>query len=223
MSAGGCSVVVLASGTGSNLQRLIDVAASPAGAHWQVRAVLGDHPGAQALERARLAGIPAVGLDPRAYSTRSGFDAALQAAIDQHAPDLLVMAGFMRILGTAFIAHHAGRMLNIHPSLLPAYRGLHTHRRALAERQALHGCSVHVVTEALDAGPVIAQIAVAVHPDDTESTLAARVLRQEHRLLPHVVGWYASGRLRIDGDRPMLDGYPLEAPLRVLAEQSLPA
>jgi phosphoribosylglycinamide formyltransferase 1 len=223
MRAGGCSVVVLASGAGSNLQRLIDAAASPASGHWQLRAVLGDRPAAQALERARLAGIPTVGLDPAAHPSRGDFDAALQAAIDHHAPDLLVMAGFMRILSPAFIDHYAGRMLNIHPSLLPAYRGLHTHRRALAERQTLHGCSVHVVTEALDAGPVIAQIAVAVQPDDTESTLAARVLTQEHRLLPHVVGWYASGRLRIDGARPTLDGRPLEAPLRILAEQPLPA
>jgi len=213
-------VVVLASGSGSNLQRLIHVAAAQPGL--RLCAVLSDRPGARALDRAQQAGIPAVGIDPATFTSRSDFDAALTEAIARHQADLVVMAGFMRILGAAFIAAHAGRMLNIHPSLLPAYRGLHTHRRALADRQTVHGCSVHSVTETLDAGPVIAQIAVPIKAGDTESTLAARVLTQEHRLLPHVVGWFASGRLRLDGPRPTLDGQTLTNPCRIMADQPLP-
>lgn len=213
-------MVVLASGSGSNLQRLIDVAADqPA---LRLRAVLSDRPGARALDRAQQAGIPAVDIDPANYANRSDFDAALAEAIAHYQADLVVMAGFMRILGAAFIAAHAGRMLNIHPSLLPAYRGLHTHRRALADRQTVHGCSVHSVTETLDAGPVIAQIAVPIEATDTETTLAARVLAQEHRLLPHVVGWFASGRLRLDGAQPTLDGRTLTHPCRIMADQPLP-
>lgn len=213
-------MVVLASGSGSNLQRLIDVAADqPA---LRLRAVLSDRPGARALDRAQQAGIPAVDIDPANYANRSDFDAALAEAIAHYQADLVVMAGFMRILGAAFIAAHAGRMLNIHPSLLPAYRGLHTHRRALADRQTVHGCSVHSVTETLDAGPVIAQIAVPIEATDTETTLAARVLAQEHRLLPHVVGWFASGRLRLVGAQPTLDGRTLTHPCRIMADQPLP-
>src|SRR5206468_10095086 len=134
-------------------------------------------------------------INHRSYDDRRGFDDALAAAIDFYKPDLVVMAGFMRILGDAVVAHYDRRMINIHPSLLPAFPGLHTHRRALEEGVRIHGCTVHFVTAKLDHGPIIAQTAVDVLPDDDESTLAARVLQEEHRVLPETVRWFLDGRL----------------------------
>ena len=146
-------------------------------------------------------GVSTSVVDHRAFPTRADFDDALAAVVDADAPDLVVLAGFMRVLGAAFIARYAGRMINIHPSLLPSYPGLHTHRRALADGVRVHGCTVHFVTPEVDVGPIVAQGAVPVRDGDDENTLAARVLAVEHILLPRVVRWYCEGRLAIEGRR----------------------
>jgi len=146
-------------------------------------------------------GVATSVVEHRAFANRADFDAALAAAIDVDNPDLVVLAGFMRVLGAAFIARYAGRMINIHPSLLPAYPGLHTHRRALADGVRVHGCTVHFVTPEVDVGPIIAQSALTVRDDDDEASLAARVLELEHKLLPQAVQWFCAGRLAIDGPR----------------------
>ena len=205
-------VVVLISGSGSNLQALIDGAA---GGELPIRieAVISNEPDAFGLERARRAGIAAEVVDHRAFDSREAFDQALMAAIDRHQPGLVVLAGFMRILTPAFVHHYAGRLLNIHPSLLPKYQGLHTHRRALEAGDVEHGASVHFVTEELDGGPVILQAKVPVLPGDTPERLAARVLEKEHRIYPLVVKWFAQGRLRLDGDGVLFDDHPLPRPL----------
>jgi phosphoribosylglycinamide formyltransferase-1 len=167
------------------------------------------------LERARRAGVEALTLDHKQFSDRGTFDTALRATIDRYQPDLLVLAGFMRILTDAFVLHYQGRMLNIHPSLLPKFRGLDTHARALAAGEREHGASVHFVTPGLDEGPVIVQAAVPVYPDDNADTLAARVLVQEHRIYPLAIRWFAEGRLTLQNDRAMLDGAPLAVPHRL--------
>lgn len=191
------SIVVLISGRGSNLRAIL--AARIPGA--QVRAVISNRPDAGGLEIARRHGIATVVVDSSAFASRAAFDAALAAAVEAHSPDLVVLAGFMRLLDERFVRSYEGRMLNIHPSLLPAFPGLHTHRRALDAGVALHGATVHFVTPELDAGPIVAQAAVTVRPDDDEDTLAARVLEQEHRLYPQAVRWFVEGRLRIEGAR----------------------
>lgn len=200
-------VVVLVSGRGSNLQAIIDATRSGA-LPIDLRAVVSNNPDAEALARARAAGIATHVIDHRAYSLRSAFDTALQQTIDRHTPDLVVLAGFMRLLGPAFIDHYAGRLLNIHPSLLPAFPGLRTHERALAAGATRHGATVHFVTRETDAGPIVTQAAVPVRPGDTPATLAARVLDEEHRIYPLAIRWFAEGRLRLDGDRVLLDGMP---------------
>ncbi len=205
-------VVVLISGSGSNLQALIDGAAGDE-LPIRIEAVISNEPDAFGLERARRAGIAAEVVDHRAFDSREAFDQALMAAIDRHQPGLVVLAGFMRILTPAFVHHYAGRLLNIHPSLLPKYQGLHTHRRALEAGDVEHGASVHFVTEELDGGPVILQAKVPVLPGDTPERLAARVLEKEHRIYPLVVKWFAQGRLRLDGDGVLFDGHPLPRPL----------
>ena len=202
-------VVVLVSGHGSNLQAILDKAPALG---YEVRAVVSDRPDAGALERARRAGIPAEVLPAKDHPDRDSYDAALAARVDAHSPRLLVLAGFMRILGTAFVRRHTGRLINIHPSLLPKYRGLHTHRRALEAGERVHGCSVHFVTEELDSGAVIAQAEVPVRPDDTEMTLRTRVQAQEHRLYPQVIGWFAAGRVSLKGGQVWFDGAPLHMP-----------
>ena len=204
-------VVVLISGTGSNLQALLDAAA--AGAADRISAVISNRPGAAGLDRATAAGVPTRVLDHTGFAERSAFDAALAELIDGFAPRLVVLAGFMRILTAEFVEHFAGRMINIHPSLLPAFQGLHTHRRALAAGVVEHGASVHFVTGELDGGPVIAQTRLAVRADDDEHTLAARVLEREHRLLPQVVQWFAEGRIALRDGRVLFDRRPLEEPL----------
>jgi phosphoribosylglycinamide formyltransferase-1 len=189
-------VVVLISGGGSNLQALIDGAADgylPI----DIRAVISNEADAFGLERARRADIPTEVLSHRDFPNREGYDSALAALIDRFAPGLVVLAGFMRILTPGFVARYCGRLLNIHPSLLPRHRGLHTHRRVLEAGELEHGASVHFVTEELDGGPVILQARVAVQADDDADALAARVLRQEHRIYPQVVRWFAEGRLRM--------------------------
>ncbi len=191
-------VVVLISGRGSNLGALLDAAVP-------VVAVVSHVPDASGLDIARRHGVETAVVDHRAFADRAGFDDALAAEIDRHRPDLLVLAGFMRVLGAVFVHRYAARMINIHPSLLPAFTGLTTHRRALAAGVRLHGCTVHYVTAELDHGPIIAQAAVRVLPDDDEDSLAARVLVQEHRILPAAVRWHLEGRLHLDGDLVRID------------------
>ncbi len=207
-------IVVLVSGSGSNLQALIDAVAEGR-IRGRIAAVLSNNPQAYGLERARRAGIPTEVVDHRDFSSREDFDRALAEHIDRYRPDLVILAGFMRILTPEFVRHYQGRMLNIHPSLLPKYRGLDTHARAIAAGDREHGVSVHFVTPELDGGPVIAQARVPVLPDDTPETLAARVLQREHRLYPLVTSWYTEGRLALDDDRVLFDGRPLDAPLQL--------
>ena len=197
--------VILISGRGSNMEALI-VARDCGTLPVDIAAVISNRPDAAGLATAAAAGIAVRCIDHKAFAGRDAFDAALAGCIDGFAPDLVVLAGFMRILSDGFVHHYAGRLMNIHPSLLPAFPGLHTHRRALAEGVRIHGCTVHFVTPALDHGPVIIQAAVPVLDSDDEATLAARVLRQEHRIYPQAVRWFAEGRLRLAGDRVRLAG-----------------
>lgn len=206
---GGLRVVVLISGGGTNLQALIDQAGQQG---FDLCGVISNRPGVRGLERAEQAGIPTRVLDHTGFADRAGFDAALGDLIEGFAPGLVVLAGFMRILTGDFVARFSGRMINIHPSLLPAFQGLHTHRRALQAGVSEHGASVHFVTAELDGGPVIAQARVKVEPGDDEARLAARVLAKEHQLLPSVVGWFAAGRLTLRDGRVWLDGRALEQP-----------
>jgi phosphoribosylglycinamide formyltransferase-1 len=194
-------LVILISGRGSNMQALLE-APLPA----RLSAVLSNNPRAAGLELARRHGVETAVVDHHDYPDRDAFDRALAAQIDRHAPDLVVLAGFMRILGNWFVQRYAGRLLNIHPSLLPAFTGIHTHRRALADGVKLHGCTVHFVTSALDHGPIVAQAAVPVLSDDDEDSLAARVLAQEHRILPQAVRWFLEGRLSVQGNRVQVAG-----------------
>ncbi|MCC7326939.1 MAG: phosphoribosylglycinamide formyltransferase [Burkholderiales bacterium] len=193
-------ITVLISGRGSNLAALLAAmdAGTLAGA---VTTVIANRADAGGLAIAAAHGVATQVVDHRTFPSREDFDAALAQAIDASAPDLVVLAGFMRVLGGAFVRRFCGRLLNIHPSLLPAYPGLHTHRRALADGVRLHGCTVHFVTPDVDVGPIVGQAAVPVHDGDDEATLAARVLAAEHVLLPAVVRWYCSGRLDLDGRR----------------------
>jgi phosphoribosylglycinamide formyltransferase-1 len=203
-------VAVLVSGRGSNLQALLD-AAAPSG--FAVVGVFSDRATAPALERARTAGVPAFALDPASHASREAFDAALFDAVDAVSPDLVVCAGYLRILTNDAVVRYAGRMINIHPSLLPLHPGLRTHARALAEGVGTHGASVHYVIPALDAGPVIAQARVPVRPDDNTAALAARVLEREHPLLVECVRMIATGRVLQDGSVVLVDSRPLAEPL----------
>lgn len=198
-------VVILISGRGANLQAIIDQVSAGRLAI-DIRSVISNRPDAPGLQRAQDAGLATCVIDQRAYADRSQFDAALMRAIDPHAPRLVILAGFMRILGDTFIRHYAGRLINIHPSLLPAFKGLNTHARALAAGVKQHGASVHFVTPEVDAGPIIAQASVAVLPGDTPATLAERVLSVEQRIYPMAIQWLVAGRLVIDQDRVLLDG-----------------
>ena len=208
-------VAVLISGGGSNLQALIN--------GWQagelpieLRAVISNRPDAYGLRRAADAGIPTHVLSHKAFGSRADYDQALAAVLGEFAPGLVVLAGFMRILTPEFVAGFRGRMLNIHPSLLPKYPGLHTHRRALEAGDSEHGATVHFVTEELDGGPPVLQARVPVLPGDDAEHLAARVLEQEHRIYPLAVRWLATGRLWLDETgRPVLDGRPLSAPVQL--------
>ena len=186
------NLVILISGRGSNMEALL-AARLPA----RVAAVISNNPQARGLGIARDRGIAVAVVDHRAFADRAAFDAALAAAIDRHRPDLVALAGFMRILTPSFTERYSGRIMNIHPSLLPAFPGLLTHRRALAAGVRIHGCTAHFVTTDLDSGPVIVQAAVPVQPGDTEEQLAARVLAQEHRIFPQAIRWFCEGRLRL--------------------------
>ena len=189
------NVAVLVSGRGSNLQALLDRAAIAAGAGFRIALVVSDQPGAVALERAAMAGVSAVVIEPAAGERRAAFDTRLSDVLERAGVELVCLAGFMRILGSGFVDHWRGRLINIHPSLLPAYPGLDTHARVLRDGVRRHGCTVHWVRSEVDAGPVIAQAAVQVRPDDDPASLAGRVLAAEHGLYPEVVAGIAAGRL----------------------------
>jgi phosphoribosylglycinamide formyltransferase-1 len=210
--AGRPPLVVLISGRGSNLQAILD-AIRDGRLKAELRAVISNNPSAPGLARARHAGVPVDVVDHRDYPSREAFDNELRRHIDRRAPALVVLAGFMRILSDDFIRHYEGRLINIHPSLLPQFPGLNTHARALAAGAREHGATVHFVTPAVDAGPVIAQARVPVLAGDEPETLAERVLQAEHRILPEAIGWFLAGRLRLRGDRVLLDGNPVETGL----------
>ncbi|HGM5490423.1 TPA: phosphoribosylglycinamide formyltransferase [Serratia fonticola] len=203
-------IVVLVSGQGSNLQALID-ACQQGRITATIVAVISNNAQAYGLQRAEEAGIAAQALDGKAFADREAFDAALAQTIDQYQPDLVVLAGYMRILSNAFVQHYAGRLLNIHPSLLPKYPGLHTHRQAIDNGDAEHGTSVHFVTEQLDGGPVILQAKVPIFPGDEEDEVIERVQTQEHTIYPLVVSWFIEGRLAMRDNAAWLDGERLPA------------
>ena len=188
-------IVVLISGRGSNMEALLK-ARLPA----TIVAVISNNPDAPGLAIAAEHGVPVAAIDHRAYTVRGDFDAALAREIEKHTPHVVALAGFMRVLTHDFIARFEGRLLNIHPSLLPAFPGLHTHRRALEAGVRIHGCSVHYVTPALDSGPIVVQAAVPVFASDTEDMLAARVLVEEHRIYPQALRWICAGRVRLEAD-----------------------
>ena len=204
-----CNVVVLISGSGSNLQALIDSQSDSNPA--RIGAVISHRADAYGLQRAQAAGIPTQVLSHREFADREAFDTALMAAIDAFQPDLVVLAGFMRILTPGFVRHYQGRLLNIHPSLLPRHKGLDTHNRAVAAGDTEHGCSVHFVTEELDGGPVAIQAAIPIRADESVAQLTDRVHVEEHRIYPLAVRWFAEGRLRLGEQGAMLDGEKLPA------------
>lgn len=201
-------IVVLISGNGGNLQALIDEQTHER-LGGEIVAVISNVADVYGLQRARDAGIDAVVLPHNEYESRDAYDGALIKVIERHEPDLVVLAGFMRILTARFVQRFAGRMLNIHPSLLPAYRGLDTHAKALADGVSEHGCSVHFVTEELDGGPVIIQAAVKVSANETQATLKEKVHAREHLIYPIAVKWFLEGRLQLVGDAATLDSTPL--------------
>ncbi|MBA1430791.1 phosphoribosylglycinamide formyltransferase [Pseudomonas fluorescens] len=205
-----CDVVVLLSGTGSNLQALID-STRTGNSPVRIAAVISNRSDAYGLQRARDAGIETRSLDHKTFEGREAFDQALIELIDAFDPKLVVLAGFMRILSADFVRHYAGRLLNIHPSLLPKYKGMHTHQRALDAGDSEHGCSVHFVTEELDGGPLVVQAVVPVESGDSAQTLAQRVHTQEHRIYPLAVRWFAEGRLILREQGALLDGQLLAA------------
>jgi phosphoribosylglycinamide formyltransferase-1 len=205
-------LAVLVSGNGSNLQAIIDaIAAGRLNA--RIGLVASDRGDAYGLERARAAGIPTAVVSPRDYPDRAGWNDALGRLLDRSDAALVVMAGFMKVLDAGLVRRWPGRMLNIHPSLLPRYRGLHTHRRALEAGDAFHGTSIHFVTEELDGGPLVLQARIPVLPEDDEESLNARIQAREHQIYPEVVGWFADGRLALGEDGVLLDGRPLEGPV----------
>ena len=197
-----CHIVVLISGCGSNLQALIDASTT---ANFKISAVISNNQEAYGLQRAEKNNIPAQVIDHRSFETREDFDLILRKTIEEINPNLIVLAGFMRILGSNFVNHFSGRILNIHPSLLPKYPGINTHQRALDRVEQEHGVTVHFVTEALDGGPIIAQMKVPVLEEDTPDILAARVLNREHIFYPKTVAWFGAGRLRMEGTQAILD------------------
>jgi phosphoribosylglycinamide formyltransferase-1 len=216
------SVVILISGRGSNMLALIEQSRR-AGSPYAVRAVFSDRAAAPGLKAARDLNVPATALTAQPHADRATYDRELAAVIREHNPALLVLAGFMRILSHEFVDAFAGRILNIHPSLLPKYPGLHTHRRALEAGESEHGATVHFVTAQLDAGPAILQSRVRVAPDDTETTLAARVQAEEHRIYPLAVQWFCDGRLLCADGQAWLDGRALREPVQYADLGSAPS
>lgn len=200
-------IVILISGRGSNMESLVR-ANLPA----SLACVISNNPAAAGIGIAREAGIATAVVDHRSYPDRRAFDADLAVEIDRHRPDLILLAGFMRVLSDDFVERYRGRMLNIHPSLLPAFPGLDTHRRALQAGVRIHGCTVHFVTPTLDHGPIVIQAAVPVLAGDTAETLAARVLREEHRVYPQAARWFCEGRLSLGPDeRVHIEGVSMQA------------
>ena len=185
-------IVILISGRGSNMEAILK-ARLPV----EIAAVISNEPGAIGLNIAQARGVPTAVIPHRAFAGRAAFDAAVSAEIDRHRPDLIVLAGFMRVLTEGFVKRYLGRMINIHPSLLPSFAGLHTHQRALEAGVRVHGCTVHFVTPSLDSGPIIIQAAVPVLANDNEDTLAARVLAEEHRIYPQAIRWICEGRVQL--------------------------
>ena len=214
-------ILVLASGSGTNFQALID-ASRERDFPGQIMALGCNQPKAFALERAAQANVETFVVNHRDFGSRDEFDAALMAHILRHNPDLIVLAGFMRILTTDFVRAFRGKLINIHPSLLPRYTGLNTHQRALDAGDQTHGVSIHFVTEELDGGPVIAQAEVAVTLEDTAETLAEKVQKKEHLLYPIVVRWFCEGRIQLGGDHVMFDGQVVETPMRLPDNGSAP-
>ncbi|WP_154180317.1 phosphoribosylglycinamide formyltransferase [Vibrio furnissii] len=202
------SIVVLVSGNGSNLQAIIDACETSIN-DGKVTAVFSNKATAYGLERAKKAGAAAIFIDPKAFETRDAFDYALMQQIDEYQPDLIVLAGYMRILSNEFVRHYLGRMINLHPSLLPKYPGLNTYQRAIHAGDEEHGTSVHFVTEQLDGGPVILQARVPIFDEDTVETLTKRVQSQEYRIYPLVTQWFVEGRLEMKEGKAFLDGQPL--------------
>jgi phosphoribosylglycinamide formyltransferase-1 len=198
-------VGVLVSGSGSNLQALIDSCAAPDHPA-EIVTVISNRPGVKAIDRAKAAGIEAVTVDHRAYPDRESFDAEMQRALDAAGVEFVCLAGFMRLLTTGFVEHWAGRMINIHPSLLPSFKGLNVQQRAIDAGARFSGCTVHFVTPEMDVGPIIQQAVVPIHQDDSAESLSARILEQEHRIYPASLRWIAEGRIRIEGERVLLDG-----------------
>ena len=206
------------SGSGTNLQAIIDAVANGQ-INATIAAVISNRPNAKGLQRAERAQIKTVVIDQSEYADRSSYDEALIVEIDKYAPDLIVLAGFMRILSEKFISHYHNTILNIHPSLLPEFKGLHTHRRVLEATRQKHGASVHFVSNELDSGPVVLQAEVPVLPNDNEATLAARVLQQEHIIYPMAIAWYIDGRLKINGNKVFIDHKLMHRPALWKADQ----
>lgn len=202
------NIVVLISGNGSNLQAIIDACRANK-ITGNVVAVLSNKADAYGLERAKLADIPAYFIDPTLYNDRADYDKALIEQIDAYQPDIVVLAGFMRILSPDFVTHYQHKLLNIHPSLLPKYPGLHTHRQVLANKDSFHGVTVHFVTEELDGGPMIIQARIPVLPDDTEQSLQTRIQAEEYRIYPLAIGWLADERLKMQNNQAVLDDIAL--------------
>ena len=211
-SAAPVSAAVLISGGGTNLQSIID-ATSKKEIALNIAVVVSNKPAAKGLDRARISGIPVECVENENFTDRHLFDQALIDVIDPYSPNIIILAGFMRILTPEFVAHYHGRILNIHPSLLPAYPGLHTHQRAIDNKDSWHGCTVHFVTDELDRGPPIIQGRVPVLTDDTAETLAARVLEVEHKIYPIAADLLASGRVNCENGVAFLDGTQLDRPI----------
>jgi phosphoribosylglycinamide formyltransferase-1 len=203
------SIVILISGSGSNLQAIIDAVAEKR-IHADISAVISNRPDALGLEKAKAAGINTIVIDHTEFTDRQQFDEALEKQVAELQPDLIVLAGFMRILPENFIEQYEGRMLNIHPSLLPEFKGMHTHRRALEAGHNQHGASVHFVSNELDSGPVVIQATVPVLGNDDEKTLAERVLEQEHIIYPLAIEWFVTGRLSLINNHVHFDNKPVK-------------
>ncbi len=211
-------IVVLISGSGTNLQAIIDAIESGQ-LNARIKAVISNRPGVKGLERAEKAGIAAKVLDHKNYETRESFDLALQQLIDSYAPELVILAGFMRILSEDFVNHYNGRMLNIHPSLLPDFRGLNTHQRVLDAKRKEHGVSVHFVTNELDSGPLVLQAVIDINKNDTADSLAKRIHKQEHIIYPMAINWFAEGRLTYNNKQTYLDNQIINKPPKWINNQ----
>lgn len=213
MSSSPLPIVVLISGSGTNLQAIIDAIANRQ-LNAEIKAVISNRSGVKGLERAQKAGIPTRVLQHTDFDSRESFDQALAEIIDSFQPRLVILAGFMRILSDEFVSHYNGRMLNIHPSLLPEFTGLNTHQRVLDAGRPQHGVSVHFVTSELDSGPLVIQAVIDINKQDTADSLAERIHRQEHIIYPMAIQWFAEGRLQWKDNRAWLDNSPIQTPPR---------